>query len=70
MCIRDRYLIAQTGNAQEAIEAAKSGAAIQATKQSAKTLRNAVNDLWAAGGIKSLFAGTQLLILALSIRVC
>jgi len=64
------YLIAQTGNAQEAIEAAKSGAAVQATKQSVKTLRNAVNDLWAAGGIKSLFAGMQLLSLAWISRRC
>lgn len=51
------YLIAQTGNATEAVQAAKSGAAVQATQQGMRTLVNAVRDLWAAGGIRSLFAG-------------
>lgn len=51
------YLIAQTGSATETIKAAKSGAALQATKHGASTLWNACRDLWAAGGIRSLFAG-------------
>lgn len=51
------YLIAQTGTATEAVAAVKQGAALQATKASASTLWNACKDLWAAGGIRSLFAG-------------
>jgi solute carrier family 25 (mitochondrial phosphate transporter), member 23/24/25/41 len=51
------YLIAQTGVAQDALSAAKSGAAVQATKQGMRTLVNACQELWAAGGIRSLFAG-------------
>jgi len=51
------YLIAQTGNAQEAVQAAKSGAAVQATKHGMQTLWTACHELWAAGGIRSLFAG-------------
>lgn len=51
------YLIAQTGVAQEAVEAAKSGKAVLATKHSANTLFRACQELWAAGGIRSLFAG-------------
>ncbi|KAK5112632.1 hypothetical protein LTR62_003947 [Meristemomyces frigidus] len=51
------YLIAQTGNANEAIQAAKSGAAVKATQQAGKTLWKACGELWAAGGIRSLFAG-------------
>lgn len=51
------YLIAQTGSATEAIQAAKQGAALQATKHGASTLWNASKELWAAGGLRSLFAG-------------
>lgn len=51
------YLIAQTGVANEAVQAAKSGAPLQATKHGANTLIRACKDLWAAGGIRSLFAG-------------
>ncbi|GAM85123.1 hypothetical protein ANO11243_031270 [Dothideomycetidae sp. 11243] len=51
------YLIAQTDSASAAVENAKKGAPVQATKQSAHTLINACRDLWAAGGIRSLFAG-------------
>lgn len=53
------YLIAQTSNASQAVEAAKSGAAIKATRQGAKTLWIACRELWAAGGVRSLFAGTS-----------
>lgn len=51
------YLIAQTGNTSEAVQAAKSGAALQATKAGMSTLKKACQELWAAGGIRSLFAG-------------
>lgn len=51
------YLISQTGVAEEALHAAKKGAAVQATKAGATTFINACKDLWAAGGIRSLFAG-------------
>ena len=52
------YLIAQTGPATEAIQAAKGGAVVQATKHGGRTLWNACKELWAAGGVRSLFAGT------------
>lgn len=51
------YLIAQTGNSNAAIDAAKSGDALAATHHGARTLANACRELWAAGGIRSLFAG-------------
>jgi len=51
------YLIAQTGTATDAIEAAKSGTALQAIKGAWRTSANAMKDLWAAGGIRSLWAG-------------
>ena len=54
------YLIAQTGSATEALQAAKKGAALQATKHGASTLWNACKDLWAAGGLRSLFAGISI----------
>jgi solute carrier family 25 phosphate transporter 23/24/25/41 len=51
------YLIAQTTNTSDAVQAAKSGAPVKAGKQGVRTLMNACKDLWAAGGIRSLFAG-------------
>ena len=51
------YLIAQTTNSNDAIQAAKSGAPLKAGRQGMRTLVNACKDLWAAGGIRSLFAG-------------
>ncbi|GAB7338734.1 hypothetical protein MBLNU457_5448t1 [Dothideomycetes sp. NU457] len=51
------YLIARTDAASEAVSAARSGAPLAATKQGASTLVNACKDLWAAGGMRSLFAG-------------
>lgn len=51
------YLIAQTSAANNAIEAAKSGAALQALKGAWRTSANAMKDLWAAGGLRSLWAG-------------
>jgi solute carrier family 25 phosphate transporter 23/24/25/41 len=55
------YLIAQTTNTNDAVQAAKSGAPVQAGRQGVRTLVNACKDLWAAGGIRSLFAGEFLL---------
>ncbi|POS81845.1 hypothetical protein EPUL_005574, partial [Erysiphe pulchra] len=51
------YLIAQTTNAQDAVQAAKSGSPVKAGRQGIRTLVNACKELWAAGGIRSLFAG-------------
>lgn len=51
------YLIAQTGSNVKAVEAAKSGSAVQATKHAARPLRDACVALWKAGGMRSLFAG-------------
>lgn len=51
------YLIAQTGTADDAVHAVKKGRALAATKHGARTLMLAWNELWAAGGIRSLFAG-------------
>ncbi|KAI4727486.1 hypothetical protein E4T49_04742 [Aureobasidium sp. EXF-10728] len=53
------YLIAQTGT-NEAVQAVKSGAPAAAAKTSANTLVRACKELWAAGGIRSLFAGNGL----------
>lgn len=51
------YLIAQTGNTSKALEAAKTGDPVQATKRAARPIVDACKHLWAAGGIRSLFAG-------------
>ncbi|KAI9686256.1 MAG: hypothetical protein M1822_003912 [Bathelium mastoideum] len=51
------YLIAQTGVAEEAMQAAKKGAAVTAARHSFRPLVDASKELWAAGGIRSLFAG-------------
>ncbi|KAK6435533.1 hypothetical protein LTR95_008276 [Oleoguttula sp. CCFEE 5521] len=51
------YLIAQTGNTQAAADAVKKVAPVAATQHGARTLINACKELWAAGGIRSLFAG-------------
>lgn len=51
------YLIAQTGPAEKTVHAVKSGKAIVAAQHGFKTLWNACKDLWAAGGMRSLFAG-------------
>ena len=56
------YLIAQTTNSNDAVQAAKSGAPIKAGRQGMRTLVNACKELWAAGGIRSLFAGEYFLL--------
>ncbi|KAK6438307.1 hypothetical protein LTR95_005498 [Oleoguttula sp. CCFEE 5521] len=53
------YLIAQTGNTLAAADAVKAGAPVAATQHGARTLINACKDLWAAGGIRSLFAAKR-----------
>ena len=51
------YLIAQTGVKDEAVQAVKSGAPVQATKLVSRPLIEAAKTLWGMGGIRSLFAG-------------
>lgn len=51
------YLIAQTSVKDEAINAAKSGAPLQAAKHASRPLIEASKTLWRMGGIRSLFAG-------------
>lgn len=51
------YLIAQTGVARDAIQAAKPGAALRAATHAWKPLVDATRELWRAGGIRSLYAG-------------
>lgn len=50
------YLIAQTRNT-DTVQAAKSGAALTALRKGAQSLVVATKELWAAGGIRSLYAG-------------
>ena len=56
------YLIAQTGSATKAVQAAKGGAVLEATKHGAGTMWNACKALWDAGGVRSLFAGRFLML--------
>lgn len=51
------YLIAQTSVKNEAIDAARSGAPLQAAKHASRPLIEASKALWRMGGIRSLFAG-------------
>jgi solute carrier family 25 phosphate transporter 23/24/25/41 len=51
------YLIAQTSNKEAAVEAAKGGSPVKAVRRFSRPLVDAVKDLWAAGGMRSLFAG-------------
>ena len=53
------YLIAQTSNTSEALEKAKDGSPAKAAKSLGRPLVNALKELWAAGGIRSLFAGME-----------
>jgi len=57
------YLIAQTGTASEAVSAAKSGSPLKATRHGTNTLVTATKELWAAGGMRSLFAGQKMIVL-------
>ena len=51
------YLIAQTSNKDAAVEAVKKGSPVAAARHFGQPLVDACKDLWAAGGIRSLFAG-------------
>jgi len=51
------YLIAQTDNARQALDAVKGGQPLQGTKHAVQPLLNACKELWSAGGMRSLFAG-------------
>jgi hypothetical protein len=51
------YLIAQTSSKKAAVEAVKDGSPVKAARQFGRPLVDAMKDLWAAGGIRSLFAG-------------
>lgn len=52
------YLIARTGVKTTAVRAAKDGATLQAVESASRTLVDAIGELWRAGGVRSLFAGT------------
>lgn len=52
------YLIAQTGVKDQTVKAVVSGAPVQAVKKASRPLVDASKELWRAGGIRSLFAGT------------
>lgn len=54
------YLIAQTGQKDDAIRAAKDGSPLKAAHTATRPLVNAVKELWRMGGIRSLFAGQSL----------
>jgi solute carrier family 25 phosphate transporter 23/24/25/41 len=56
------YLIAQTGVKKAAVKAVKSGDAVQATKLATRPLVEACKALWSMGGIRSLFAGKDLIL--------
>ncbi|KAK8193124.1 mitochondrial carrier domain-containing protein [Phyllosticta capitalensis] len=53
------YLIAQTRNT-DTVQTAKSGAALTALRKGAQSLVVATKELWATGGIRSLYAGNGL----------
>ena len=53
------YLIAQVGVKSDALNAAKSGAPIQAAKTAGRPLIDATKALWQMGGMRSLFAGKR-----------
>lgn len=54
------YLIAQTGAAEEAVAAAKSGNVFRAALNAWRPLATAMKELWQAGGMRSLYAGELL----------
>jgi solute carrier family 25 (mitochondrial phosphate transporter), member 23/24/25/41 len=51
------YLIANTGVAKDSLEAVKQGQGVKAVKHVGRPLIEACQELWRAGGIRSLFAG-------------
>lgn len=53
------YLIAQTHTTETAVQAAKKGAPLAAVKRGVMSLVKATKELWAAGGMRSLYAGAM-----------
>lgn len=53
------YLIAQTGVREEAVRAAQKGAPVNAMRKGIQSLVDATKELWKAGGVRSLFAGSS-----------
>jgi solute carrier family 25 (mitochondrial phosphate transporter), member 23/24/25/41 len=51
------YLIAQTSDKKAVVDAMKDGSHVKAVKHFGRPLVDAMKDLWAAGGLRSLFAG-------------
>jgi solute carrier family 25 phosphate transporter 23/24/25/41 len=51
------YLIAQTGTSNDTLRLARSGAPLKALRGALRSTATACSELWAAGGIRSLFAG-------------
>ena len=51
------YLIAQTANKKAAVQAVKEGSPTKALHHLGRPLIDAMKELWAAGGVRSLFAG-------------
>lgn len=54
------YLIAQTSPKDAAVDAITKGSPFSAVRHFTKPLVDACKDLWAAGGMRSLFAGNGL----------
>ncbi|CAK3994169.1 Calcium-binding mitochondrial carrier SAL1 [Lecanosticta acicola] len=57
------YLIARTDNAENAVQLAKHGHPLHAMTNGLRSMWNATKDVWAAGGMRSLFAGNGLNVL-------
>uniref|UniRef100_A0A093USE6 Truncated non-functional calcium-binding mitochondrial carrier SAL1-1 n=1 Tax=Talaromyces marneffei PM1 TaxID=1077442 RepID=A0A093USE6_TALMA len=55
------YLIAHTGVREEVVCAAQKGAPVNAMRKGIQSLVDATKELWKAGGIRSLFAGSSLI---------
>lgn len=54
------YLIAQTSKPQNALPSIKNMSAVAVTNTFTRTISDAVRELWAAGGMRSLYAGNGL----------
>lgn len=60
------YLIANVSAKSAPLEAVKQGNAVAATKLAGQPIVLAIKELWKAGGIRSLFAGTFLMVFTLT----
>ena len=61
------YLIAQTSVKKDTVDAVRSGAPLQAAKSALRPIMDATVSLWKMGGVRSLFAGEELLAVALKL---